>query len=73
MNKFDYELYSNSTLDILDKYSKELYSSFKYFKSDEFYGKEKFFEIVQSEASTSTGVVEELFNSLACLMAPMLL
>ena len=64
LNKFDYELYSNSTLDILDKYSKELYSSFKFFKSDEFCGKEKFFEIVQSEASTSTGVVEELFKFL---------
>lgn len=64
LSKFDYELYSNSTLDILDMYSKELYSSFEHFNSGEFCGKEKFYEIVKSDASTNIDTVEELFKYL---------
>lgn len=64
ISKFDSELYSNSTFDILEQYDKELYSSFKYFESDEFCGKEKFYEIVSSDSSITMNTIEELFKYL---------
>ena len=61
-DKFDYQLYSSSTIDFLDRYEKELYNSFKYFNSQEFDGKAKFFELVSSDSSISLENVKELFK-----------
>ena len=61
LDKLDYQLYSNSTMDFLDRYEKELYNSFKYFNNQEFEGKEKFYELVSSDSISLEGV-EELFK-----------
>lgn len=64
LTKLDNELYSTYTLDILDRNYKEFCYSFKYFDSNEFQGRRKFYEIVSSDSSISLDNVEELLKFL---------
>ena len=62
LNRFDYELYSDSSMSFLDDHEKELFNSFKYFNSDEFDGKQKFLELVACDSSIGHEEIEQLFK-----------
>lgn len=62
LDKFDYELYSDTSMSFLDDHGTELFNSYKYFISDEFDGKQKFFELVSSDSSIGYEEVEQLFK-----------
>jgi hypothetical protein len=62
LDKFDYELYSDTSMSFLDDHGTELFNSYRYFNSDEFDGKQKFFELVSSDTSIGYEEVEQLFK-----------
>lgn len=62
LDKFDYELYSDSSMTFLDDHATELFNSYKYFNSDEFDGKQKFYELVSSDSSIGYEEIEQLFK-----------
>lgn len=62
LDKFDYELYSDSSMTFLDDHGTELFNSYRYFNSDEFDGKQKFYELVSSDSSIGYEEIEQLFK-----------
>lgn len=62
LNRFDYELYSDSSMTFLDDHGTELFNSYRYFNSDEFDGKQKFYELVSSDSSIGYEEIEQLFK-----------
>jgi hypothetical protein len=62
LDKFDYELYSDTSMSFLDDHGTELFNSYRYFNSDEFDGKQKFFELVSSDSSIGYEEIEQLFK-----------
>jgi hypothetical protein len=49
-------------MSFLDDHGTELFNSYKYFNSDEFDGKQKFFELVSSDSSIGYEEIEQLFK-----------
>ena len=66
--KFDYELYSDTSMSFLDDHGTELFNSYIYFYSDEFDGKQKFYELVSSDSSIGYEEGEQLFKY--CIRTP---
>lgn len=62
LDKFDYELYSDTSMSFLDDHGTELFNSYRYFNSDEFDGKQKFYELVSSDSSIGYEEIEQLFK-----------
>jgi hypothetical protein len=62
LDKFDYELYSDTSMSFLDDHGTELFNSYRYFTSDEFDGKQKFYELVSSDSSIGYEEIEQLFK-----------
>lgn len=62
LDKFDYELYSETSMSFLDDHGTELFNSYRYFNSDEFDGKQKFYELVSSDSSIGYEEIEQLFK-----------
>jgi hypothetical protein len=49
-------------MSFLDDHGTELFNSYRYFNSDEFDGKQKFYELVSSDSSIGYEEIEQLFK-----------